>query len=156
MTTKPCFRRLTAKDAEQAMALVLRVFDEFVAPEFSSEGSREFRKYANAEAACERLASGNILLGCETGEGLAGIMELRNNSHIVFFFVDGACQRSGLGKTLLDHAVSLLRKINPTLAAVTVNASPNAVEAYRRFGFQPTDSMQEHNGIRHLPMQLEI
>lgn len=54
-------------DADQlrdskAMPLVLRVFGEFEAPEYSDEGVREFQEYVDERAMEQRLRSGELLM----------------------------------------------------------------------------------------------
>jgi len=39
---------------------------------------------------------------------------------------------------------------------ITVNASTNAVDAYRVFGFEATGGERTVHGIRHVPMTLPL
>ena len=47
MSTVVQYRRLRDLEVEDASALALRVFDEFVATQFSDDGQQEFHRYAS-------------------------------------------------------------------------------------------------------------
>ena len=72
------------KPGEEAIVvdLVLKTFDEFVAPQYSQEGVVEFKKYVCADTLAHRLMAGNILLLAEFGKKIIGVIEMRENSHI--------------------------------------------------------------------------
>lgn len=136
--------------------LVTRVFMQFVAPQFPREGVSEFLRFATTPALEQRLAQGNLFLAAWSGECMVAFIEVRDCEHIAFFFTDGSMQRQGLGRRLLKRALNLCRKRKEKLSQVTVNSSPNAVEAYRRMGFKPTGGMETRNGISFIPMALAI
>ena len=56
----------------------------------------------------------------------------------------------------MKKAVSVCKKKRPDLSKVTVNASPNAVEIYKKLGFEKKDREQLKNGIRFVPMALDL
>ncbi len=143
---------------EEAVAseLVTRVFRQFVAPQFPPEGVAEFLRYADTAALEQRLAAGNLLLAAWSGQRMLALIEMRACEHIAFFFTDGSLQGKGLGRRLLARALELCRKQKPQLARITVNASPNAVEAYRRLDFRTTGAMETKNGISFVPMALAV
>jgi GNAT superfamily N-acetyltransferase len=64
-------------------------------------------------------------------------------------FVRPSHQRSGIGRGLLEAAITLAGDPD---CGLTVNSSPNAVSAYQHMGFQVTDSEQCVHGIRFVPM----
>lgn len=156
MTEQVIYRSLIKGEEEQAIDLVLSVFDKFVAPEYSNEGITEFKKYASAEALAERLKSSSFVLIAENDESLVGMIEIRDNSHVAMFFVSQLFQKMGIGKTLLRHAVSLSSKNNIDLIKITVNSSPNSVAAYENMGFIASDVEKTVNGIRYTPMEMKV
>ena len=85
---------------------------------------------------------------------MAAFLEMRAGPHLALLFVDPALQRHGLGRRMLARALKLWPQAG--VSQVTVNASPNAVEAYARLGFAPDGEVQTHNGITFQPMHLEI
>jgi len=72
------------------------------------------------------------------------------------FFIDPAYQRRGVGRKLLACALACCREHRSDVEQVTVNSSPNAVVAYRRFGFRSVGPLQVKNGIGFVPMTLEL
>lgn len=112
--------------------------------------------YATPEALAQRLEEGNLMLAAWNGARLAAFVEMREPGHIALFFTEDASQGQGLGKHLLRRALELYRQQKGAIERVTVNASPNALEAYRRLGFEPTAEMQTHNGISFVPMALAM
>jgi GNAT superfamily N-acetyltransferase len=149
-------RPLDPGEEAPASQLVVRVFNQFVAPQFPPEGREEFLSYATPEALVQRLEEGNLMLAAWHGARLAAFVEMREPGHIALFFTEGALQGQGLGKRLLRRTLELYRQQKGACGRVTVNASTNALEAYRRLGFEPTAELQTHNGISFVPMALAI
>ena len=154
--TEIIYRSLKKGEEEQAIDLVLSVFDKLVAPEYSNEGITEFRKYAGAEALAERLKSNSFVLIAESDGNLIGMIEVRDNCHVAMFFVRQLFQKMGIGKTLLKHPINLSSKNHIDLKKITVNSSPNSVVAYKKMGFIATDVEQIVNGIKFTPMELKL
>ncbi|MGE4292896.1 MAG: GNAT family N-acetyltransferase [Desulfovibrio sp.] len=149
-------RTLRHTEFPQAMQLVRDVFARHVAPAFSEEGVLEFGSFVTLESALQRLKQGHHFLAACMGETLAAVAEVRDSRHICLLFVLDEFQRKGIGRQLANACVELCAREIPGLERITVNASVNAVDAYRRFGFLPTDTEQCHNGIRFVPMALDI
>ena len=136
--------------------LVSRVFNEFVAPLYSQEGVLEFMKYLQVDELAERLKAGNFVLLAKSDGNIIGAVEVRNYSHIALFFVDGSHQKKGIGKELLEMVIAKCKTQNPDTQRITVNSSPNAVEAYQNMGFSAFEQEQVANGIRFTPMELSL
>lgn len=156
----PPVRALRPGEEEAAMALVRETFTRWVAPCFSPEGVAEFLSFTAVGAFTERLARGHFCLVAEQDgrpDGpLDGLIEVRDASHICFLFVHSRVQRQGLGRRLVAAAAARCRELDPAVQALTVNASPNALDAYLRLGFTPTGPEQTRNGITHTPMRLDL
>lgn len=146
------YRPLKPDEAAGLADFILKVFTEFVASLYSIEGVAEFKKFIDPDRMSERLAAGNIVWVAASGPKTAGVIEMRENRHIALLFVDAAYQRRGVAGELVRRAVALCRERAPDLHTITVNASPNAVTAYRKLGFLPTGEEQTVNGIRFIPM----
>lgn len=148
----------SVEPGQEALAaeLVTKVFNQFVAPLFPPEGVSEFLSYATPQALVQRLSEGNLMLAVWAGERVLGFIELRKPAHIAMFFIAEDQQRHGMGRSLIRQALALWRERGAGFAEVTVNASPNAVEAYHCLGFEPTGELQTHNGISFVPMALAI
>ena len=149
-------RPMRLGEEEQVAALAIRVFNTYVAPLYSTEGVAEFSRYANSDAMALRLPPKHFTLVAEHANKLIGMIEIRNHTHVSMLFVDDDQQRKGIGRKLLKEALSISKKSEPTPFTVTVNASPNAIDAYKKFGFFPQGNEQTINGIRFTPMILKL
>jgi GNAT superfamily N-acetyltransferase len=136
--------------------MVVRTFMHDVAPAYGQEGVREFLKYAQINAFELRFQNNHFVLVAESEGQLVGMIEMRNHDHVSLFFVDPQHQRQGIGRELFQRAVDLCRAARPGILHITVNSSPNAVKAYEDFGFHATSAMKEINGIKFVPMEVEI
>jgi len=144
-------------DADEAADLVRRVFIEHVAPLYMAEGIGEFQAYASPEGFKTRLGTRHAGFVAENQSAhIVGLVEIRDSSHLSLLFVSSLQQRRGIGRALVQEAMDLCRKATPPYPAITVNASPNSVRAYERFGFVPTGPEQERNGIRFVPMEMAL
>ena len=149
-------RELDENEVEAACALVSAVFDEFVAPLFSAEGITEFKAFIAPPKLRERLSSTSFILVAESDVEMAGVIAVRDWSHVFLLFVKGDQQGKGIARLLLTEAVKRCQQARPDLRKVKVNSSPNAMGAYRRMGFVQTSKEQLANGIRFVPMALEL
>ncbi len=144
--------------AEKAAAeLVEQTFHLQVAPFYPPEGVDEFLSYVNPQAITQRLAADNFMLAAYGPDGLTGIVEADcSRGHIALFFVKQEAQGRRVGRELISRALTEITSRNPSIAKVTVNSSPNSVEAYVALGFFATDYQQEHNGISFTPMAIHL
>lgn len=136
--------------------LIKRVFDEFVAPDYSEEGNRFFNDWINPKSIAERQQNGrNIHLAfCESI--LVGMIEIRDKNHISLLFVDKNYHRLGIAKKLLLKSITNCIKIYPEIDLFLVNASPYSIPIYKKLGFTKTASLLENHGIKYMPMELKI
>jgi len=139
-----------------ACDLVVRVFNEFIAPLYEPEGIQEFMDYVQPDALLRRSMSNHFVLLVTTGREIVGLAEVRDYNHICLLFVDSRFQRRGIGRKLLEKTKELCRGHNPALREITVHSSPNSVPAYEKLGFHRTAAEQVTNGIRFTPMTLEL
>ncbi|WP_042200538.1 GNAT family N-acetyltransferase [Paenibacillus camerounensis] len=106
-------------------SLIRESFDTYISQYYSSEGINEFYRITTPEAIRERLNSGHIIYYSSTGGKPAGIIEVRNNNHIVLLFVSNEAKGTGVGKSLLNYVTDKLAKEG--VQQLTVNSSPNSV-----------------------------
>jgi hypothetical protein len=148
------YRFMKKGEEGRVCALVEKVFNEFVAPDYDSEGVNEFFKYANPLAMAERGGTEQVIIVAEKGDNIVGIIEMRNSNHIALLFV--SCRGEGIAKRLFKRAVKECRKRHPDLKTITVNSSLFAEPVYTRMGFMTTGSVQKKNGIIFVPMVLDV
>ena len=134
--------------------LAKTVFQRFTAKDFTEEGVDEFLRYLDALP--HRPIFSHFVLMAMLNNELAGMMEVRDFSHISLFFVREEYQGCGVGKAALAEALNICLHRRPFLAELTVNSSPFAVEIYKKLGFSALGPMREKNGIRFTPMALAV
>ena len=83
---------------------------------------------------------------------VVGSIPTRRPCHIALLYVDKKHHRRGIAKGLYKTALDYYME-NSTVAEMTVNSSPYALEIYRRLGFVETDTQQTVNGICFIPMK---
>lgn len=138
----------------KALDLVNAVFDQFVAVDYGDEGQKTFQDYLKHKAQDieeEMTAKTKKIWGAYQHGRPIGIIALKNTNHISLLFVDPNYHCQGVAKRLFSFLRGYLAAQGQK-GKITVNSSPYAVEVYRRLGFKVTDSLQEQNGIKYVPM----
>ncbi len=138
-------KNIDRNQRDTAIQLVLDVFMQFEAPDYSVEGVEIFKRTAIYN---NDFLDGLNMYGAYDSETLLGVIATRNKgNHIALFFVDGKHHRQGIGKTLFQIVLE-----NSTAKEITVNSSPYAVEVYHRLGFVDIAPEETTNEIRYIPM----
>ena len=89
------------------------------------------------------------------GEILAGLIAMRDLSHLFHLFVHPSYQGKKLASKLWRHARQHAIALEHT-GSFTVNSSLNAIPVYQRFGFLAKGEVVEMHGIAFLPMQATL
>ena len=150
------YQRMEAGDEIQVSTFITEVFNQFVAQGFSQEGIGEFMKYIQPDTLANHLKSNHFGLIAFVGPKIIGVIVVRDYNHVALFFVDSRHQRRGIGRKLFNKALELCVCHDIKISKITVNASPNSINAYKNLNFEPTDSEQCVNGIRFVPMIFRI
>ncbi len=152
------YRRITDNEIDKALDLVLKVFMEFEAPDYSPEGVKSFiSDVIENESFKEGVRNGTFkTFITTTDDNIVGVMTLRNETHIMLAFVQKDYHNQGIGKALFEHVLHEISATNNSASTITVNASPYAVGFYEKLGFTATSEEQEKHGIRFLPMKYAI
>ena len=141
----------------EALDLVWEVFERYEAPEYEEMGIKTFRHFITYSNMVEKVNQGEMIFwGCYLHNYLVGVIALRTGQHISLLFVRGKFHRLGVGRRLVRVAVSAVQDRKPEIRAVTVNASPFAVEFYKRIGFMPLGTERAQDGIRFTSMKMEF
>jgi GNAT superfamily N-acetyltransferase len=136
--------------------LIKTCFGEFVAPEYSAAGNRFFYDYIEPGKIAERFLQGDILLTAQCNGKIVGVIEVRDHNHICLLFVDKFWHGKGIAKRLVGKAVALCREKNKGLKYLEVNASPYSEKIYAKMGFKKISDLQDVNGLKFVPMVLEL
>jgi ribosomal protein S18 acetylase RimI-like enzyme len=145
--------RLADTEADEAFALVQKVFAEFVAPDYSKEGAETFFKLVTSEYIRTLPSRNGLVLAATIAHCIAGILAFRDRGHITLFFVDNRYQGIGVGRKLFTEALTILMKKYSTMHVIDVHSSPYAVPFYSALGFTARAAEQTKNGIRYIPME---
>ena len=138
------------EEVAPAVALACESFMAAVAPHYDQDGIRTFLDFASPEAMLKRVQENYAVYVAYEEEQLVGMAATRDGSHISMLFVAPHAQRRGIGRMLIELALS---KCSGDV--ITVNASPNSDGAYVRFGFRKLSDEKVIDGIRFIPMALE-
>jgi ribosomal protein S18 acetylase RimI-like enzyme len=148
-------RRAEEADAGSVSKLIHSLSQPFVA---SPDGSGAEQFFASvSEAATRRyiLAANYDYFVAEVESVLAGIVVLRDRSHLFHLFVAPEFQGQGFGRNLWNHVLELARR-EYGVSAFTVNSSLNAKLVYERFGFTASSEPVYKHGIAYIPMRLDV
>lgn len=138
-------RKVGETESEDALELILRVFIQYEAPDYSKEGVETFK---NTAIYNEDYISSITMYGAYENNKIIGVIATRNRgNHIALFFVEGQHHRKGIGKMLFQTVLA-----QSTAYEITVNSSPYAKEIYNHLGFEDTAGEQVTDGIRYIPM----
>jgi len=147
---------MRAEDILEVSNLVARVFNESVAPEYSSEGVREFHRYIEPTAFRVRSQTNHFSLIALAQTKVVGMIEMRGYNHVSLLFVAQDYQRRGIAKELLFQAIQICQGNEPRLSEISVNSSSFAVRIYEKLGFYRVCERQVRNGIGFIPMVLKL
>jgi GNAT superfamily N-acetyltransferase len=148
--------RLKDGELPAARRLIRRVFLRDVAPLLSRKGVATFMAYVRSGALRERPGTDLFTLVARDAGRILGVIAVRDASHVSLLFVAPRARGRGVARTLVGKARAFCLRRRPGLSAMTVNASPNAVVAYERMGFERLGRRRTKKGIRFTPMRFTI
>lgn len=150
------YRFMQAGEEGAVCDLVIRVFDEFIAPEYSPEGVQEFLSYIKPNLLWNRSRANHFVLVAVAQGEVVGVIEVRDYDHISLFFVDKEFQQRGIGKELMGRSLGICRNRKSDVSQISVHSSLYAVPVYEKLGFLPSGPRQITNGMIFVPMVLEL
>lgn len=135
--------------------LIKKVYNEFVAPDYTAKGNIFFYEYIQPEKILERfLAKNEIVITAKCDNKIIGVLDIKNKSHISLLFVEKSFQGKGVSSILLNEYLKRISSLD--VREITVHASPYSVKIYEKLGFLSESEMLEENGIRYLPMTRKL
>ena len=156
MNKEVVIREICKGEETKVCQLVIECFNEFVAPDYGNEGVNEFVKYVNPDSMQERLEHGHFAFVAVVDKQITGVIEVRSNNHISLLFVKKEYQGRGTATKLLELAIGKCRLAKHDIDYIEVSSSPYAVKIYERLGFIKINTEQLVNGIRFMPMKLQL
>ncbi len=150
-------RELTPGEEPWVSVLIMREFRAHIAEDLTDEGIDLFISIVSPEALAERTgAEGSIFLTAWIGKSLVGTLVMRDGNHINLFFVDSQYHRKGIGKTLLQRAISMIKEKYNGAREIWVQSSRFAVPSYQAMGFKLQGKEIEEKGIFSIKMRKNI
>ena len=154
MKTKVEIKMMEPSQLDEGLALIWRVFEEFVAPDYTEEGIKTFyEQFIAGQKFRDKFISGaENMYGAYLNGNLAGVLSLSRHNTISCVFVDGSYHHMGVGKKLFSFVIQILKERGAK--KITLNASPYALPFYHFLGFQDTGTQSSYHGIVYTPMEL--
>ena len=138
------FKKLPKERNNECLDLVWNVFCEAESSIFTSEGVLAYKEIIDKTREC-----GNITFyGALEDDKVVGVLGMRENNHIGYFYIASAYQRKGIGKSLFK-----LMKSDYENKVFTVNAMPTGINAYSALGFEQAGALINTNGVISTPMK---
>lgn len=149
----PAIRFATLDDVDPIRALITSLLPMMTIHP-NGEGAEQFIESFGVPAMQRYISAPNFRyqLAMLNG-GLAGVVAVRDNSHLFHLFVAQHLHGQGIGKKLWQAAWNDARSLgNP--GQFTVNSSMGALEMYKHWGFEPAGGPIQQHGIAYVPMRL--
>ena len=143
-------------DETKIYQLIKKVYDEFVASDYTSEGNIFFYNWIQPAETAKRQSEGRIMLVAKSKKNIVGVIEIRDYNRISLLFVDKEYQGQSIAKNLFHKSLESCIQKDSTITKFYVNASPFSIPIYKKLGFIEVNSLQENNGIKYLPMEIDI
>ena len=139
-------------DAPEISRFVSDLASIYIGPTLGMGGLDKLLDSMNLESTITRMNDGYPHWAAVDQGAIVGVVAVKPPCHLYHLFVGSDHQRKGIGRLLVNQA---FQSISDGFGDVeiTVNASLNAVEVYRRFGFVATSAPQDEGGVRFLPMR---
>jgi ribosomal protein S18 acetylase RimI-like enzyme len=148
-------RPATPEDIESISQLLCELSERFITAEFSSEGKRALLETLTPDGIGKSMQSGFRYHVAEEKGQLAGVVGMKEDSHLYHLFVAESFQRRGIARKLWQCAMNeCLERGNP--GKFTVNSSIYAQGAYEKFGFVAISGPTDKGGVVFVPMKLIV
>lgn len=142
-------------EAAEISRLVRRLVTSHIGPTLGAGGLEILLSSMDTRSTLARMTRGWPHWIALDGDQILGVVVVAPPAHLYHLFVRSERQRGGIGRRLLDEVLHLVRS-DPGADRVTVNASLNSIEAYRRFGFKESSQPRDDGGVRCQPMEREL
>ncbi|MBB4286934.1 GNAT family N-acetyltransferase [Roseospira goensis] len=163
MTGALVYRPMRPGEAGAVCDLVLRAFRAAIAPGTSARGITTFLGLLSYDwLGRTATAPGSCVLVAAYEDRPVGVIAVERTpatgreGHIALLFVDPSHQGEGIGRGLLRAAIRHGHAAAAPLAALTVNASTNAVRFYESVGFRRSGPTETDDGLFTVPLRKTV
>ncbi len=137
----------------QTMRMIWRTFLKYEGNDYSQEGIKNFFDFITDDGLYASFLKGEyqMMVALVNGE-VIGAGSLRSRNHLSLLFVDERYHRMGVGSSILRRLCDYL-KTEAGERRMSLQASPYAVDFYRKQGFHQVEPEMEYSGIRVTAME---
>lgn len=136
-----------------AMKMIWRTFIKYEGRDYSEEGIRKFFEFITDDDLYVSFLKGEYQLMVALHRGnVIGAGSIRNGNFLSLLFVDEEYHHRGVGSSILKKLCEYLKN-EAGERYVALQASPYAVNFYRKQGFRAVRPEMEFSGIRVTPME---
>lgn len=144
-------------EEKQVFELIKSVFEEYVAPDFSPEGVKNFIDFILPDSILKRKNSDRyFLITAKDEDKIIGMIEILDYYHICLLFVSKDYRNKGIAKKLYELSIEKCKKLKQGLIEIEVNSSRYAVPVYEKLGFKKAGEEKISDGILFIPMKANI
>ena len=149
-------RKVSNDELDSVFALIWEVFQQFVAPDYTSEGIDYFYNQFVIGQSFRESFHDNLqtMYGAFDNGKLVGVLSVSKSHHVSCVFVDKNYHRKGIATKLFSKVISELKQQG--VEGIELNASPYAVPFYHAIGFADIGEESIYHGIRYTPMRLQL
>jgi GNAT superfamily N-acetyltransferase len=142
-------------DARAISALARRVARRWILPDQPQDAGQALLQRLGTRALRERMAEGQRFHLAWIGDTLVGLAAMRDDCHLVQFFVGTRWQGRGIARQLWRRAMADAQRRAGT-RRFTLNATRCAVPVYLHLGFEQTGPEAfSPSGVLTTPMMLD-
>ena len=150
-------RPMAARDAGPVRDFLQAQYDAFNAVDNTALGHATFRAFIHVAALCARLEAGQVVHLAERRGQILGVCEVQTDGYLTLMYVRGDFQGRGLGRRLLEAALTRLVAMHGGIDCLRVRSTPYARGFYEHMGFRCLgETMREDRGIRYYPFALDL
>ncbi len=150
-------RPMAGRDAGAVRDFLQAQYDAFNAVDNTDIGHATFRAFVQVSALRARLEDGQVIHLAERRGQILGVGEMQTDGYLTLMYVRGDFQGRGLGRRLLQAALTRLIAVRGAVDCIRVRGMPYARGFYEHMGFRClSDVVQEDRGIRYYPFALNL
>ena len=144
------------EDASAIAVLVRRVSRRWILPDQSRKAGKAFISRMTTKFLREKIIEGQRLLLGYLGDVLVGVSGMRDDCHLVHFFVSTKYQGRGIARRLWQRTMrDAIRRAGTR--RFTLNATRRGLPVYLRLGFHTVGPEQlAHHGLLMTPMKMNL
>lgn len=148
-------RLATTQDAKAISELLIVLAEQYIVTMFTDEGRRNMLSSITPNAIEGFMCKGYRYHVGEIDNRIIAVVGTRDDSHLFHLFVNEQHHGNGYSSQLWSVAKTACVDSGKNPGFFTVNASLNAQDVYKHWGFIPIGGIREGGGVKDLPMRME-